>query len=118
MDTTITFTVRELLTWVLLLAAIVAVVVLIVVLAKLAESMKSLTKTLDNANTLMLDLDSVVKDAKDITYDAKRTVRRASHSVNGFCKIVDTNKGSIRAISNLANASASLLSIFGIGGKR
>lgn len=118
MDTTITFTVRELLTWVLLLAAIVAVVILIVVLAKLAESMKSLTKTLDNANTLMLDLDTVVKDAKDITYDAKRTVRRASHSVDGFCKIVDTNKGSIRAISNLANASASLLSLFGLGGKR
>lgn len=111
-DTTITFTVQQLLTWVLLIAAIVAVIVLIVVLVKLAESMKSLTKTLDQANVLLTDVDSVVKDAKDITYDAKRTVRRASHSVNGFCKIVDSNKGSIRAVSDLANAGASLISIF------
>ena len=118
MDTTITFTIQQLLTWVLLVAAIIAVIVLIVVLIKLSESMKSLTKTLDQANTLLADADSVIKDAKDISYDAKRMVRRASHSVNGFCKIVDTNKGSIRALSNLAGASASLLSLFGLSRKR
>lgn len=113
-QTTITFTLGELLTWILLVAAIVAVIILIVVLVRAASSMKTLTSTLEKANDLLEDVDNVVKDAKDISYETKRTVRRASHSVNNICKIVDTNKGSFTAMTNLANAGASLMSLFGI----
>jgi len=110
-ESTITFTVQQLLTWILLVAAIIAVIILIVVLVKMSESMKNLSKTLDQASTLLNDVDQVVKDAKDISYDTKRTVRRVSHSVNGICKIADSKKGSIRAAGDLVNASASLASL-------
>jgi len=112
MDKTITFTLEQLLIWVLLIAAIVAVIILISVLVKASAAMKGLNDTLTNANKLLENTNDIVADVKEVTHDTKLTIKKAENSVEGFCKIIDDNKNSITAITNLANAGASLASLF------
>jgi len=118
MDTTITFTVGELLTWVLTAAGIIALIFLIVLLARLSNSIRNMDVTMLKVNTLLDDVNIIVKDAKEMTGETKTALKKASASVNTVCKIIDDNKNPITAITNLANAGASLASILGLGKKK
>lgn len=113
MDTTISFTIGELLIWILTFAGIAALIFLMVLLGRLSASVKNLETTMAKVNTLLDDVDVIVSDTKEITGETKKALKKASVSVNTVCKIIDDNKNPITAITNLANATASISSILG-----
>ncbi|MCQ2553926.1 MAG: hypothetical protein MJ150_06450 [Clostridia bacterium] len=117
MDTTITLTIGQLLTWVLIIVGIIAVIYLIVLLARIVKLTAPLTDTVTKTNKILDDVSVITQNAADGTTDAKEAVHAASAALKDLSKMMDSNKGTISAVTNLVNASSSIASI-AKGGKK
>ena len=117
MDTTITLTIGQLLTWILIIVGIVAVIYLIVLLARIVKLTAPLNDTVTKTNKILDDVSVITQNAADGTTDAKDAIHAASIAIKDLSKVMDTNKGTISAVSNIVNAGSSLASI-AKGGKK
>ena len=130
---TISFTLQDVLTCLLLIAATVALIMLIVFLKKvlrsaedLSETLKKANSALDEAKVTLKDVSEIVEKAKQTTDIANTSIRKASRSVANFADVVSANKSKISAFTGLLNAGASLASLLddskpaqrGKGGKK
>lgn len=118
MNESISISIQELLLCALLLVAIIALVVLVVLLKRFADATKDLTTSiakvnelLDQSKGILDDASVIVAEAKDITALAGKTVIKTARTINNAADIFNVNKGRISAVSNLVNATTSLLSL-------
>jgi len=127
LDTTISFTIQDLLICTLIVVAIVTLIFLIRVFNKLGKNMDELGKTLTQVNVLLEDVDHTMKELDGILADAQTIVNtaqkataeteqlivRAKKTVSGIQRSLITSKSKIGAAFNLLNLGTSILSIFG-----
>lgn len=110
-DIVVSFSLRDALLTILLVAAIAAVIALFVFLIRLVKATGQLGETLDKTNKILGDVSVISENAKNGTEEAKVVISKVASTVSGVSEIVDTNKSTIKAVTNLANAGASLTSL-------
>ncbi len=108
----ITFSVQDILIWVLLAVAIIAVIMLIKVLASLGPTTKSLASVLEKLDKTMSDVNEITEQAKTGTIETKAAITSAAASMNDVLKTVRGHKGTIAAATNVINAMSNLSAIF------
>lgn len=111
MDTIVTATVGEILTWILLIVAIITLIFVIILIARATKMTEPLEETIKKANGVLDDVKVITENAKNGTEDAKRALRRASDGFHEVASILDVNKLPIAAITALIGAGTSLASL-------
>ena len=109
-----TFTIEDLLIWVLLLVAIIAVIYLIVLLSKVIKIAKPAQESVEKIDKMLDDVQICVTNIKDGSEEVKKTLNKTSDTLRSVTRILDANRGPISALSGIANAGASLASLVGI----
>ncbi|MCR4804215.1 MAG: hypothetical protein K5981_00990 [Clostridia bacterium] len=97
----ITISVQQLLTYLLLIVAIVAVAILAVVFAKLIPTLKSLSKTMEN----VAEMSTTAKEDLDSVQGIISNVATTATNISG---VVAGNRSTVKAATNLVNAAAGL----------
>ncbi len=117
---TITLSIENLLTCLLIAVGIAAIVVLTIVLAKFIKSaselgsiLTKLDAAMDDVQKMLSDIGEITGTAKDATLAVKGSVKKASDSLSDISDIVSTNKSKISAVTSLVNAGTSLVSLMG-----
>jgi len=108
----VTLSYKDLLIGVLLICAIVLIIYLIGILRKLGPILNNLSQISEDAKKLTAEAINGVDEIKKVSKKAGDGVEKISSSVGNVVNLLDGNKNTVKALTNITNATAGLVNLF------